>query len=149
MRLSLPSAKIVTLQQILISQILFICHSYCFPPLYFSLSCVEELLFLFYNLLKPYIQSVFVCSRDPTAFIWFVMDWLILLIVHGTPSNYLQIHNSKASVFFLSLLSVQLSQLLEIYCSKYSEFRCIEISLFFIILTSHCFLLGFIFFQNL
>lgn len=102
-------ALIVTLQQTLISQILFTCHCYSFLPLYFSLSCVEELLFLFYNLLKPYIQIVFVCSRDPSAFIWFVMDWLICRIIYGTPSNYLQIHNSKASIFFLSLLSVQLS----------------------------------------
>ena len=92
--------KLMSIESVMPSNYLILCHSLLFPPSIFSSIRVfsnESVLHIRWSKYWSFSFSSSPSSEYPELNS-FRMDWLDLLIVQGTLKNLLQHHSSKASI---------------------------------------------------
>ena len=107
---SLP--KLMSIESVMPSNHLILCHSLLLPPSLFpSIRVFSNESALHIRWLKYWSFSFNISpSNEHSGLISFRMDWLDLLAVQGTLKSLLQHHNSKASILRCSaFFTVQLS----------------------------------------
>ena len=106
--------KLISIELVMPSNHLILCHPLLLPPSIFpsirvfsneSVLCIRQPKYWNFSFnISP--------SNEHLGLISFRMDWLDLLAVQGTLKTYLQHHSSKAAIFqFLAFFMVQLSHL--------------------------------------
>ena len=107
---SLP--KLVSIEVVMPSNHLILCHPLLFPPSIFPSIRVfskESVLHIRWPKYRSFNFNISP-SNEYSGLISFRMDWLDLLAIQGTPKSLLQNHSSKASVLWCSaFFIVQLS----------------------------------------
>ena len=107
---SLP--KLVSIEAVMPSNHLILCHPLLFPPSIFPSIRVfskESIGHIRWPKYRSFNFSISP-SNEYSGLISFRMDWLDLLAIQGTPKSLLQNHSSKASVLWCSaFFIVQLS----------------------------------------
>ena len=98
--------KLMTIESVMPSNHLILCHSLLLPPSIFpSIRVFSNESALHMRWAKYWSFSFGISpSNEHPGFISFRMDWLDLLAVQGTLKSLLQHHSSKASIFWCSAL---------------------------------------------
>ena len=95
---SLP--KLVSIEVVMPSNHLILCHPLLFPPSIFPSIRVlskESVLHIRWPKYRSFNFNISP-SNEYSGLISFRMDWLDLLAIQGTPKSLLQHHSSKASI---------------------------------------------------
>ena len=103
--------KLMSIEWVMPSNHLTICHPLLLPPSIFPTIRVfsnESVLHIKWPEYRSFSFSISV-SNEYSGLISFRMDWLDLLVVQGTLKSLLQHHSSKASVLRCIIFIVQLS----------------------------------------
>ena len=108
---SRSSPKLMSIESVIPSNHLILCHPLLLPPSIFpSIRVFSEESALHTRWPKYWSFSFNISpSNEHTRLISFRMDWLDLLEVQGTLKSLLQHHSSKASILRSSFFTVQLS----------------------------------------
>ena len=104
--------KLMSIESVMPSDYLILCHPLLLPPSIFpSFRVFSNELVLFIRWPKYWSFSFNISpSNEYSGLISFRMDWLNLLAVQGTLKSLLQHHSSKASIFWHSaFFTVKLS----------------------------------------
>ena len=93
--------KLMSIESVMPSNDLILCHTLFFPPSIFpSIRVFSNESFLHIRWPKDWSVSFNISpSKEYSGLISFRMDWLDLLAVQGTLKSLLQNHSSKASIF--------------------------------------------------
>ena len=97
--ISRSSLKLMTIQSVMPSNHLVLCHPLLPPSIFPSIRVFSNESALYIRWPKYCIFSFnFSPSNEHSGLISFRMDWLDLLAVQGTPKSLFQHHSSKASI---------------------------------------------------
>ena len=109
---SWSSLKLMSIESVMSSSHLILCHPLLLPPSFFpsvGVFCSESALHIRWPKYWSFSLSISP-SNEYSGLISFRMDWLDLLALQGTLKSLLQHHNSKASILRHSdFFTVQLS----------------------------------------